>query len=307
MDQLYTYEILQELRNYDCYDFFKDIIWPTAITAITIASAMYIARSGFRWTMDQERKKEKRVTNQIKNFIISSFEKEINEFKPVFNDLSKVENADIDSIPSLTRHTIYSSTFKKILEIDVVELSSAIEAMPGMTAHIGGIADFISLLTDFNQHLLYANNAQSEFYNDNRVLADHLYQSKIELLTVIEHNLRSGNEAVQIDKTALRGLYLEFNRRRENHFQQMASSVQSSEQTRTSDDLIYLDLAVGVIETVSAPDKYISNLYVAAATVVTNIERIRFALKTFQNKITPVVERVNGMVNVLEEFSTRNR
>lgn len=299
MDQLYTYEILQELKAYDCYDFFKDIIWPALITMATILFAISISRYELRQTKEEDKRREKMIADQIRSFIITSFEKEVHEFNPIFDYMLTLNDYSIQDIPSLRRYTLYSSTITKMLDIDVVELSLALENMTGKTDQIRGIADFVGLLTDFNQHLLYANDAQVEF--DTRVKANQRYQSKAKLLIAVRHALASGDQSMGIEWDRLNGLYNDFNDRLMDYFQKQNENITQS------DDEIYLELAKAIIAAISSPNKYVSHLYSAASSVIIDVEQLKFALENYKQKIIAAIKELKSMLQDMQELTVNNK
>lgn len=75
MDQLYTYEILQELRDYDCYDFFKDIVWPAVITLLTIWSAVLLSKREYSRTFKAQKSREEADRHQLNKIILRNARK----------------------------------------------------------------------------------------------------------------------------------------------------------------------------------------------------------------------------------------
>ncbi|OYD44335.1 hypothetical protein CHU00_17655, partial [Sphingobacterium cellulitidis] len=130
MDQLYTYQILQELKENsfsDNWGMWIGIVFQLIVLWFTIHWSIKLSKEEFNRNISLEKHKEKEELKEIKNLINICLKKEIELGSEARVFFEEILNSKIDDISNLNFAEFYPNHIDTVLRIDILKLNQCLQ------------------------------------------------------------------------------------------------------------------------------------------------------------------------------------
>lgn len=176
MDQLYTYEILQQLKK----DSFSDD-WGLLITILVQGLVLYFT---IRWSVklsreEFERQKvvdsasKKELDGQVKDVILISIEREVDNLAVIIKHLDDLRDLNIDNYSKKRVVTSDASFVEPILAIDLLNIDRVLKPLSIYNENIN-VVQLLTGLSALTVNYSKLNDVQSEFLKEYNNLTTEL-------------------------------------------------------------------------------------------------------------------------------------
>lgn len=212
MDQLYTYEILQELKKFDCQDFIIQILWPLFTSLIGVLTAYLIFRNQIA-IVNQEKTHKFKMVGTIVNSVNSAAIKELGEWRKEIqkmhdnsnlenhnkNPILIIQNSLFNPIIELKFNTIYE-LFSNYIIIDHIKLLHYWEHISSISKQMEKFGDFqISIKSDIQFQSEKLNSTTKQLWTLIKTAPEDLKRDSYAIFNAFENNQKTNKNTANFN------------------------------------------------------------------------------------------------------------
>lgn len=297
MDQLYTYEILQELKKEsfaDNWEMIISIIVQAFVLYLTIVASIKLSKKEFMQQLEIKEKDENIVKNKITDIIRHAITKELKEIDENLMIMSSHLEASLNRISSLKRVIFNPIYIESLLKIDYFTLVKVLEQNFKGSSNV---VDFVSSIQEISFFMRKINKHQDEFADKFSLIVNNLHIECIELMRVVRQSIEDKNSKAGLLKVAYENFLQKQHERDINRMNKLSNGQQV--EILNNIDLIQ-SLSNEVLDALMPLNNFSDPIYLSVIRVTNSVNQIDFYTRGYKSDLAVCIEQIEFNVKVLK-------
>lgn len=296
MDQLYTYQILQELQKEsfeDKWGLIISVIIQAIVLYITIHYSIKLSKREFEQQIKVKDNEEKVIQNKIVEILNQAVTKELKQIDENIELISNHLSTSPREVSNLQRIFFTPIYLESILRIDYYTLVRVLEEKIYGT---GNVVDFISSIKEITFYMNKINEHQDDFQEKFSSLMTVIHSECIELMRLCRQKFDKEREGSEL-------LIKSYDKFVKNQYQRDLDLIKSLDTDEKPEILNNIDLIQNfskeVLDSLLPINDFGNPIYLAVIRVSNVVNQIEFILRAYKNNIAATMQKIDFNKRVL--------